>query len=305
MTVMCRNPYIRGTQAFGCGQCVPCKVNNRRVWVHRIMLESTQHLCNSFVTLTYRPECEPEGGNLAKKELQDWIKRLRKSIEPTRIRYYAVGEYGEKNGKPHYHLALFGYGPCANGRTTHDERRPEKKCCDVCDTIRSTWGRGRIYVGDLEDKSAGYVAGYLVAKHSPETEKRVAGRAPEFGIMSRKPGIGTDALWEIASVLLVYDVDETHVDVPGVTRAHGAIRPFGRTLKERLREYMGKEKGCPREVLEAVEEEMRPLFEVDAAISKVPGLRETIIRNRLLDADQQRVTNLMARMKIWNQRKAL
>lgn len=74
----------------------------------------------SFVTLTYSDEYLPNsnefvGGELVKKDLQDFIKRFRKNYQ-TRygkqtIRYYAVGEYGSESKRAHYHLMFFGLDP--------------------------------------------------------------------------------------------------------------------------------------------------------------------------------------------------
>ena len=44
---------------FGCGQCLPCRVNKRRLWTNRIMLESMCHDDNAFVTLTYNDDNIP------------------------------------------------------------------------------------------------------------------------------------------------------------------------------------------------------------------------------------------------------
>jgi len=38
-----------------------------------------------------------------------FIKRLRKSISPLKIKYFSCGEYGDQYLRPHYHLIIFGY----------------------------------------------------------------------------------------------------------------------------------------------------------------------------------------------------
>lgn len=58
-----------------------------------------------FLTLTYNDEHLPPGAQLSKRDLQLFIKRLRK-VNPG-IKYFAVGEYGTDKGRPHYHLVIF------------------------------------------------------------------------------------------------------------------------------------------------------------------------------------------------------
>jgi len=68
-----------------------------------------------FVTLTYGdpPPITPSGFmTLDKSHLQKFFKRLRKyeklqKGQKSEIKYYAVGEYGTKNQRPHYHAILF------------------------------------------------------------------------------------------------------------------------------------------------------------------------------------------------------
>lgn len=73
-----------------------------------------------FVTLTYSDsnvvyapipnqngEVIYEVQTLVKKDVQDFIKRVRKGIKE-KIKYFAVGEYGNKTWRPHYHLLIFG-----------------------------------------------------------------------------------------------------------------------------------------------------------------------------------------------------
>ena len=56
-----------------------------------------------FFTFTISPEHET--GSLNKKYFHQWLKDTQKAIG--RFRYYAIGEYGDKSGREHYHLAVF------------------------------------------------------------------------------------------------------------------------------------------------------------------------------------------------------
>lgn len=55
------------------------------------MLEAMCHENSAFVTLTYEDGKLPEGASLNPKDAQDWLKRLRESVSPRKLRFYLVG----------------------------------------------------------------------------------------------------------------------------------------------------------------------------------------------------------------------
>ena len=94
----------------GCGQCLPCRINKRREWTFRLELEASLHEHNSFVTLTYADQFLPEDGSVNPRHTQLWLKRLRKVLDPRKVRFFLCGEYGDQTFRPHYHACLFGVG---------------------------------------------------------------------------------------------------------------------------------------------------------------------------------------------------
>lgn len=257
----------------------------------------------AFVTLTYNDENLPASGSLVPDHLKDFLKRFREKIRPLLLRFYAVGEYGEESNRPHYHLAIYGFGPCVYGRSRYDKNRT--RCCVVCDTITDSWGLGFCYVGELEIKSAAYVAGYLMKKIS---DKSLGDRHPVFARMSLRPGIGAWAMDEVASSLLTYKLDAKLADVPESLRHGGKLMPLGRYLKGRLRERIGRDPGCPEVVLEAMAEELLPLSRVEERYSAVFGQtfkRSYLVKADVVKASHQVRLNQEARLKIYKQRKSL
>lgn len=240
--------------ALRCMQCELCRRYRAKVWAHRIMLEATQHENNAFVTLTYDDEHLPADGSVNPETTQLWLKRFRKAVSPLRIRYYLVGEYGEKTMRPHYHAVIFGYPTCSRGQT--DLKR--KNCCTSCDTVKRTWQQGAVQVARVEPASASYVAGYVQSK----IRRRALGtRAPEFQRCSTRPGLGLWAMHDVADVLLRYDLDEKLEDVPP-TLQHGERRyPLGRYLRGKLREMIGRPDATPESVLEALKSELSEVRE--------------------------------------------
>lgn len=254
----CAKPITINGGAFGCGQCIPCRVNRRRIWTHRIMLEAAQYEDNTFATLTYDDENLPINNSVTPKELQLFIKKLRKTSD-RKLRYFACGEYGDQTFRPHYHLALFGFPGCARGISRPNAKTG--KCCAVCDTVRETWGKGNISLGFLEERSAAYIAGYVTKKLTNIDNPLLEGRLPEFARMSLRPGIGLGMMHELASVLLTHKLDERMIDVP-LSLQHGKKQwPLGRYLRRKLRLYIGREENTPEAIQKVTQERLREVRE--------------------------------------------
>lgn len=304
--MLCEQPFVKAGVAHGCGQCFPCRFNRRRIWAHRIMLEATQHADSCFVTLTYRDESlrmssgalltlddclQGRSASLQPLELRDFLKRLRKAMQPQRIRFYAVGEYGDTSWRPHYHVALFGVPGCVRGRTHRRQgmgRVQWATCCEVCKLVGDKWGHGDIEVGRLEPQSAGYLAGYVTKKMTKADDVRLEGRHPEFARMSLKPGIGFSAMHEVASQLMVYRLEGRLVDVPGQLRHGSKLLPLGRYLQRSLRRMVGHDEATPVEVLEQYEAEMSDVQE--AAFDSSQSFAKAIV-----EANEQRRLRLYGR----------
>lgn len=265
--MLCKKPYLsKQGMLFGCGQCIPCRVNRRREWAHRLMLEKKCHADTCFVTLTYADDHLPTSATgyptLNRSHLQLWLKRFRAEISPLKIRFYACGEYGEKTWRPHYHLALFGFPMCTAGRTIRDVRtnRPKAwQCCVQCETVWRTWGKGDVELGELNEESAQYVAQYVTKKMTHKDDSRLLGRYPEFSQPSLKNGgIGSGFMKTVASAISEMSVDlvAEEGDVPSSLRHGSRIMPLGRYLRRKLREEMGLAPEAPESTLKKKEEEM-------------------------------------------------
>lgn len=201
-----------------------------------MMLESYKHRSNCFATITYNKEHMPKGDTLVPSDAQDFLKRLRQTVSPLKIRYYMVGEYGDETQRPHYHFAFFGLDSLLAGG---DDGRTG--------AIQHAWtlkkeSLGYSFVGELNEKSIYYVAGYVTKKMSCSDDRRLYGRHPEFQRMSLRPGIGASAMDDVASALECdFGLDEIARvgDVPSAL-SHGSYpRPLGRYLRRLLRRKVG------------------------------------------------------------------
>lgn len=224
----CSRPFVRGTVEFGCGQCMPCRLNRRRLWTSRLMLEAQKHQHSLFVTLTYDNAHLPEGGVLKPEHMQGFLKRLRERLAPLRLRFYGVGEYGDRTLRPHYHLALFGV------------RFPED--------VRASWTYGNVHVGTLTPESASYIVGYVCKRMTKSDDPRLNGKPPEFARMSLKPGIGAGAMPDFADSILNKETGELYLqdgDVVSSYRWNGKSYPLGRYLRRRLRRLVRMPEAAP------------------------------------------------------------
>lgn len=253
-----------------CRQCLSCRINARRIWVGRLMLEARCHERSSFVTLTY--EKEPPDGCVDKADLSSTLHRLRDRARGWggSVRFFGVGEYGEQGQRPHYHAALFGIG---------QEHR---------EVVESAWhglrapdGReaGFVHLGMLTPDSASYLAGYVTKKLTKAASP--AGRTPEFGLMSRRPGIGMlgiesliEALNSNAGALFMARTG----DVPVSITISGRQLPLGRVIREHLRLFFFGEATQPA-AAKAIRER-----QFNANLSFVPLDASPVVRARLLAA---------------------
>jgi len=171
-----------------CGQCIGCRQDRARDWSVRIRHEATLHDESSFLTLTYSDEHLPANESVNVRDLQLFFKRLRKQIEPTKVRYYACGEYGDETRRPHYHAIVFGYDfpdkkKYRKSKTGHILYRSE--------TLDGLWPSGQCDIGNVTRETGSYVARYCLKKVTgPPSEAHYGGRQPEFAVMSTRPGIG-------------------------------------------------------------------------------------------------------------------
>lgn len=219
-------PYPRN--GYACGRCVHCRINRRRVWTARILLETREHACSVFVTLTYDEEHLPMSERLVPTlrpdDFQRWLKRLRRSHSQP-LRYFGVGEYGTKTERPHYHAILFGVDPYT-----------------ISDDVLNTWKMGTVNVKLFHQRHAAYVSGYTVKKFNKSAALEEGdGREPEFARMSRRPGVGFAAVDHFVNAYL-RDKGAVALDEGGMAASfalNGKRWPLGYEMRRRIGEALG------------------------------------------------------------------
>lgn len=188
-----------------CGKCIGCLMKRSMDWSVRMMHELEDHDRACFITLTYDDDNVPvnnyvdENGEvkksltLCKPDFQKFMKRLRKHYTGNTIRFFACGEYGSKTRRPHYHAIIYG--------VDFSEDRYIWKVEDGfvnyrSPTLEKLWPFGNSLIAEVNMNTCAYVARYCTKKKYGRQNiyYQLFNIEPEFNLMSRRPGIGSNWL---------------------------------------------------------------------------------------------------------------
>lgn len=174
-----RNKLTAESQAVPCGKCPECYKRRVSGWCFRLLQEERVSHSAYFVTLTYDTRYIPISRKglftLDKTDLQKFFKRLRKAHGSGHhpIKYYACGEYGEMEQRPHYHVILF--------------NSDQEKVVSSWRDPQTGEPIGLVHFGTVEDASVAYTSGYMM---KPRIERgQFDDRLAEFSLMSKGLGL--------------------------------------------------------------------------------------------------------------------
>lgn len=184
-----------------CGHCVGCRLDKSRQWADRMMLELDHSKTAIFVTLTYDPlnvpvACALDDGSvlftLNKRDVQLFMKRLRRTFDGREIRFYLAGEYGSQTHRPHYHAILFGLSLSDFPDIKPVSKNSFGQFLYSSEIMYEIWKLGNVALAEVSWQTCAYVARYCVKKLGDDVSRETYesfGVQPEFALMSRKPGI--------------------------------------------------------------------------------------------------------------------
>lgn len=180
---MCYRPInLKSGDQVPCGRCPKCRQRRINSWCFRLLQEYNCADTTSahFLTLTYDNRSlfySPNGyPSLRKDHLQRFFKRLRKAHDDdSKIKYYAVGEYGGITHRPHYHIIMF------NAQTELIQPAWKNTWLDV--------DAGGVYFGSVTNDSIGYCLKYINKNKKAFRLSNDDDRIPEFAVMSNGLGI--------------------------------------------------------------------------------------------------------------------
>lgn len=195
------------------------------------------HSRSSFVTLTYSPEHIPPGGSVSRRDIQLFVKRLRKWAVSNGLPsppVFGCAEYGETTLRPHYHLCLFGVWFDDAKKSGRSSLGSEQY---TSDTLAEIWGLGLANFGGFNSKTAGYVARYSLGKfelsqsslYTPVLDQETGElilRTEPFLITPKRPALGLS--WLEKFHCDVFDWDE--IILPGGYRT-GRVKFYDEWLR--------------------------------------------------------------------------
>lgn len=187
-----------------CGRCASCKAEKIDDWVGRALAEAEDCLSANVVTLTYGRSKEGFINHKASKTLNyEDVKLLWKKLRGAghALRYIVAGQYGDKNGRAHFHAIIYWQG---RGKMKGDwklspqeikQLEADYKVPDMTlrthkiDWVRPTktgryatwWDHGFTYIDECHGKAVRYVARYVTREEDGKNPQ------PLFNCSTRPP----------------------------------------------------------------------------------------------------------------------
>ena len=165
--------YPYSHYAVPCGKCFFCRQRLANGWFVRIKSDIGTSPAY-FVTLTYNDENLPFDDNgvpcVSRDDFTKFMKRFRKFVGKSNIKYFGCSEYCPTTYRPHYHFIVWNL--------------PDYKSQNAVEAIlTATWNKGFYLVQPVIDERIRYVVKYQLEETAVPKEMR-----PLFRMMSKNIG---------------------------------------------------------------------------------------------------------------------
>lgn len=213
----CFKPFTKENIPLPCGKCENCRKRRASGWSFRLLQEAKRAESAYFITLTYENPPISKNGfmTLCKNDVVKFIRKLRKlhytldyteiytkgryareykRIYKPGIKYYAVGEYGTKTKRPHYHIIIYNAEIDKIIEAVYKRAILEglikfngKDLLHLIPWSDNGKSKGTCTIGILEPASCAYTLKYI-SKESKIPMHKNDDRQKEFSLMSKKLG---------------------------------------------------------------------------------------------------------------------
>lgn len=201
----------------GCRLCWQCKERIIADWAGRCIAESKTSNHTYYITLTYGRDEYGDSGHvraacLTYSDVQKYFKKIRKSVG--KFKYFVVGEYGDENGRAHWHLLMFTQNPLPN-EIKYEQNFMEKH-----------WKHGWSYFRHFHPQCAYYCCKYIYKDFKDDLKTALHE-------MSRKPPLGHEWFQDLAEryVEAGLSPQDLSYKFPDVTRKNGMPFKYFMTRK--------------------------------------------------------------------------
>ncbi len=187
---MCIEPTILNNGSeVSCRKCWQCRKRRVDDLVGRCIAESKFAKCTYAVTLTYDEDQGAHRATLVYKDVQKFLKRLRKAGYS--VRYIVAGEYGTKKNRAHWHIILFFHGAKPKPEKMEQVEYGDKPKDGEYQVKWKHWEHGYCYFQKPDWRGFQYVLKYVLK----DQDERV--KVTHLA-MSKKPPLGDEYFLELA-----------------------------------------------------------------------------------------------------------
>lgn len=220
-----------GLQSFECGHCPECARKRSNRLALRDFYEAKDHAFNCMVCLTYDTavydkygrkigeKLPPSDLRVNKRDVQLFIKRLRKYFSGIRIKYRAAAEYGPHTGRPHYHVILFGVR-FSDYRFYKKSKRGNPLYTSP--TLTKLWGHG---ICTIDALSLSMAASFYASKYTAKDQRN----SDTFMLCSQNIGLSS-MITEFNGVS--YRIGDREFSIPREVWQHIISARYGKLFRE-------------------------------------------------------------------------
>lgn len=224
-----RNQYTHEWLQVPCGHCAGCVTTQNYQRTMVLDRHFASYPFCYFVTLTYNEQYVPKSDTglniVSKRDVQLFIKRLRKLANYEEIFYFCASEYGPTSLRPHYHL-LFGFD--SSELAENFPRFVSESWVTYVDG--SPFSNGFVDVQSVVGGATQYVTSYIHSNSHLPVELR---EFPTFTLSSRFPQTGLRAVSYSQLYQLLYS-PKLALDFPVIAKNDTTSLDVWKNLKDRF-----------------------------------------------------------------------
>ena len=154
---MCIEPTMLDGLEVSCRKCWQCRKRRVEDLIGRCIAESKFSDKTYACTLTYAESAGVNAATLVYKDVQNFLKRLRKKYK---VRYIVTGEYGTKKNRAHWHIILFFKGEYPEPQKMEKFGRARKR--SEYRVVWKYWPHGFTYFQQPDWKGFQYALKYVL-----------------------------------------------------------------------------------------------------------------------------------------------